>query len=46
VVISEVRIDNLVGFKVGNMIISSHMSLLIEIGNVILRNGNTEGIDE
>jgi hypothetical protein len=36
-------IDNLVGFEVGNKIISSHMPLLTEIGNVILRNGNTEG---
>jgi hypothetical protein len=38
--------DNLVGFKIGNEIISSPMPSLIEIGNVILRNGNTEFIDK
>jgi hypothetical protein len=43
-VASEGLIDNLVEFKIGNEIISSHMPLLIEIGNVILRNVNTEFI--
>jgi hypothetical protein len=45
-VASEGLINNLVGFKIGNEIISSHMPLLIEIGNVISRNGNTEFIDK
>jgi hypothetical protein len=44
-VASEGLINNLVGVKIGNEIISSHMPLLIEIGNVILRKGNTEFID-
>jgi hypothetical protein len=43
---SEGLIDNLVGFKIGNEIISSHMPLLIEIGKVIVRNGNTEFTDK
>jgi hypothetical protein len=41
-VASEGLIDNLVGFKIGNEIISSHMPLLIEI----LRKGSTESIDK
>jgi hypothetical protein len=44
-VASEGLIDKLVGFKIGNEIISSHMPLLIEIGKVILKNGNTEFIN-
>jgi hypothetical protein len=43
-VASEGLIDNLGGFKIGNEIISSHMPLLTEIGNVILRNVNTQFI--
>jgi hypothetical protein len=43
-VASEGLIDTLVEFKIGNEIISTHMPLLIEIGNVILRNVNTEFI--
>jgi hypothetical protein len=45
-VASEGLINNLVGFKIGNEIISSHMPFLIEIGKVIVRNGNTEFIDK
>jgi hypothetical protein len=45
-VVSKGLIKNLVEFKIGSEIISSHMPLLIVIGNVIQRNVNMKSIVE
>jgi hypothetical protein len=45
-VVSEGLINNLVEFKIGNEIISSHMPLLIEIGNIMQRKASTKAIVE
>jgi hypothetical protein len=43
---SEGLIDNLVEFKVGNEVVSSHMPLLIEIGNKGPRKGRRDFVDK